>query len=144
MLNNHFADQLWRSMASMVIDNRDAWKRSVIDTTGLPYSRIRVLRKLATRPMTAKQVAEAATMDAPAATHAVNDLEERGLVVRVPDPVSRRSKVISLTDDGRRMVARVEQVDDPAPPSFAALGQSELDALAGILVKLTDFEPRGA
>ena len=85
-------------MASVVFDNRDAWKRDVIETSGLPFSRIRVLRRLAKRPMTAKEIAEAATMDAPATSVAVNDLEDRGLVVRETNPNNRRCKVISLTD----------------------------------------------
>ena len=46
---------------------------------------------------------EAATIDAPAATVAVNDLEDRGLVVRETDPTNRRCKVVSLTDAGRDM-----------------------------------------
>ena len=80
-------------MAAVVFDNRDAWKRDVIDTTGLPFSRVRVLRRLAKQPMTAKEIAEAATMDAPATSVAVNDLEDRGLVVREAHPTNRRCKV---------------------------------------------------
>ena len=58
--------------------------------------------------MTVKEVAAAATIDAPAATVAVNDLEARGLVVRETDPNNRRSKLVSLTDAGRDLVAEVE------------------------------------
>ena len=124
-------------MASVVFDNRDAWKRDVIETSGLPFSRIRVLRRLAKRPMTAKEIAEAATMDAPATSVAVNDLEDRGLVVRETNPNNRRCKVISLTDEGHRMVAIIEGVDDPAPRPFAALSPVELQTLESILAKLT-------
>jgi DNA-binding MarR family transcriptional regulator len=123
-------------MAAVVFDNRDAWKRDVIETSGLPFSRIRILRRLAKRPMTAKEIAEAATMDAPATSVAVNDLEGRGLVVREADPNNRRCKVISLTDEGRRTVASIEGVEDPAPPPFAALSQEELRTLEAILAKL--------
>ena len=55
--------------------------------------------------MSVKQMAQAATIDAPAATVAVNDLEDRGLVVRETDPTNRRCKMVSLTDAGRDMVA---------------------------------------
>ena len=89
-------------MAALVIDNRDSWKRAVVEQTGLPFSRIRILKRLGRKPMTVKQVAHAATMDAPAATVAVNDLEDRGLVVRETDPTNRRCKVVSLTDAGRQ------------------------------------------
>ena len=90
-----------------------------------------MLRRLAKRPMTAKEIAEAATMDAPATTVAVNDLEDRGLVVREIDPTNRRCKLVSLTDEGRRVVASIDEVDDPAPGPFAALSQAELPNAAG-------------
>jgi DNA-binding MarR family transcriptional regulator len=131
------ANQVWRAMAAVVFDNRDAWKRDVIETSGLPFSRIRVLRRLAKRPMTAKEIAEAATMDAPATSVAVNDLEDRGLVVRQADPSNRRCKVVSLTDEGRGVVASIDGVEDPAPRPFAALSQQELRTLEAILAKLT-------
>jgi DNA-binding MarR family transcriptional regulator len=130
------ADEVWRTMAAVVFDNRDAWKRAVIETTGLPFSRVRVLRRLAKRPMTATEIAEAATMDAPATSVAVNDLQERGLVVREVNPANRRCKVVSLTDEGRRMVASIDGVADPAPRAFASLGADELTTLASILAKL--------
>jgi DNA-binding MarR family transcriptional regulator len=137
MSRDPLADDVWRTMAAVVFDNRDAWKREVIETSGLPFSRIRVLRRLAKRPMTAKQIAEAATMDAPATSVAVSDLEDRGLVVREADPSNRRCKVISLTDEGRRAVASIEGVDDPAPAPFAVLSAEELRALDAILAKLS-------
>lgn len=137
MSDDRLADEVWRTMAAVVIDNRDAWKRDVVETTGLPFSRIRVLRRLARRPMTAKEISEAAAMDAPATSVAVNDLEDRGLVVREVNPSNRRCKVISLTEEGRRVLASIDRVDDPAPPPFTSLSQAELRTLAALLAKLT-------
>ena len=79
--------------------------------------------------MSVKQVAAAATMDAPAATVAVNDLEDRGLVVRTPDPTNRRCKMVSLTDAGRDMVATIDAIDDPAPEMLMGLDDAELKQL---------------
>jgi DNA-binding MarR family transcriptional regulator len=135
-VRNRLADEVWRAMAAAVIDNRDSWKRAVIEETGLPFSRIRILRRLARRPMTVKQVAEAATVDAPAATVAVNDLEDRGLVVREIDPTNRRCKVVSLTDAGREMVKALDDVDDPAPEALASLSDGDLKALRAIIDKI--------
>jgi DNA-binding MarR family transcriptional regulator len=131
------ADEVWRLMAAVVVDNRDAWRRDVVETTGLPFSRVRVLRRLAKRSMTAKEIAAAATMDAPATTVAINDLEDRGLVVREADPTNRRCKLVSLTDEGRAVVANIDGLNDPAPRPFAALSQSELKTLKAILAKLS-------
>ena len=136
MSGNPVADEVWRTMAALVIDNRDSWKRAVVERTGLPFSRIRVLRRLARGPRSVKQVAAAATMDAPAATVAVNDLEDRGLVVRTPDPTNRRCKVVSLTDAGHDMVDAIDSIDDPAPAVLAGLDDAELKELRALLAHL--------
>src|SRR6185295_16981703 len=137
MSDKPLADDVWRTMASLVIDNRDSWKRAVVERTGLPFSRIRILSRLARRPMSVKQIAQAATIDAPAATVAVNDLESRGLVVRETDPANRRCKMVSLTDAGRAMVHTIDATDDPAPDILSGLDEAELEKLRAILGKLT-------
>jgi DNA-binding MarR family transcriptional regulator len=86
--------------------------------------------------MTVKEVAEAATIDAPAATVAVNDLEARGLVVRQPHPDNRRCKLVSLTDAGRDVIAVLDDTDDPAPEVLAELDEQDLQALRTILARL--------
>ena len=136
MSRNPLADKVWRDMAALVFDNRDRWKRAVVEQSGLPFSRIRILKRLAHRPMTVKEVAHAATIDAPAATVAVNDLEDRGLVVRQTDPTNRRCKLVSLTDAGREVLANIDAVDDPSPDSLAALDDAELKELQAIIAKL--------
>ncbi len=123
-------------MSTLVLDNKDAWRRAAVERTGLPFSRVRILRRLAKRPMTVKQVAEMATMDAPAATVAVNDLEERGLVTREIDPQNRRCKRVSLTDAGRQMIAVLDATEDPAPDGLAALAEPDLRALQTILARV--------
>lgn len=133
MSSNGLANEVWRAMASLVHDNRDGWKRAVVEASGLPFSRIRILKRLSRQPMTVKQVARAATIDAPAATVAVNDLEDRGLVVRETDPTNRRCKVVSLTDAGREMVRKIDKVDDPAPMALASLDDIQLKELKAII-----------
>jgi DNA-binding MarR family transcriptional regulator len=120
-------------MAALVIDNRDAWKRAVVEQSGLPFSRIRVLKRLSRQSMTVKQLAHAATMDAPATTVAVNYLEDLGLVVRETDPTNRRCKVVSLTDAGREVLAKIDAVEDPAPDALATLDPVDLKTLKAIL-----------
>lgn len=124
-------------MAAFVIENHDSWKRAVVEQSGLPFSRVRILRRLSRRPMTVKELAHATTIDPPAATVAVNDLEGRGLVVRQVDPENRRCKRVSLTDAGRAMVGKIDAIDDPAPEGMAALHDTELKALHRILGKLS-------
>ena len=136
------ANQVWRQMSTFVIDNKDSWRRAVVERTGLPFSRIRILRRLARAAMTVKQIAEAATVDAPAATVAVNDLEARGLVVRRTDPDNRRCKLVSLTDAGRELVAVIDDVEDPAPDVLADMSDDELLALQDLLKRLASPAPK--
>ena len=133
---DRMADKVWRDLTRLVLDNKDTWRRAAVAETGLPFSRIRILVRLSRSPMTVKEVASAATIDAPAATVAVNDLEDRGLVVRETDPNNRRSKLVSLTDAGRDLVAKVKAIDDPAPESLSALSDDDLAALEAIITKV--------
>ncbi|GAC1404074.1 MAG: MarR family transcriptional regulator [Mycobacterium sp.] len=137
MSRNFLADEVWRAMAALVIDNRDGWKRAVIERTGLPFSRIRVLKRLSRQSMTVKQLADAAAMDAPATVVAVNDLEDRGLAMRAVDPTNRRCKVVSLTDAGREMVHQIDAVDDPAPNVLCTLDDAQLAELKAIIDKVS-------
>ncbi len=137
MSGSALADGVWRDLAALVLDHRDGWKRAVVEQSRLPFSRIRILKRLSRAPLTVKQLAAAATIDAPAATVAVNDLEDRGLVVRQIDPANRRCKMVSLTDAGREMVAAIDAVHDPAPDVLAALDEDELVTLRSLIDKLT-------
>jgi DNA-binding MarR family transcriptional regulator len=130
------ADEVWRLMSSLVINNQDTWKRAVVDRTGLPFSRIRILSRLRREPLSVKQIAAAATIDAPAATVAVNDLEERGLVVRQTDPADRRFKAVSLTGAGRDLLALIDAVENPAPAPLRELSDTDLTALQSLLKNL--------
>jgi DNA-binding MarR family transcriptional regulator len=123
-------------MTSLVHSNRDTWRRAVIERTGLPFSRFRILKRLDDGPLSMKQLAAAATIDAPAATVAVTELEERGLVDRRIDPDNRRTKVVSMTEAGRRMLQAARAVEDPAPDAFTALTDNDVATLARILEKL--------
>lgn len=136
MPTNPLADDIWRDLAALVTENRDGWRREVVEQTRLPFSRIRILRRLSRQPMTVKQVAQAATIDAPAATVAVNDLEARGLVVRETDPTNRRCKLVSLTPAGREMVRMIDAIHDPAPQVLASLDTRDLKALRAIIDQL--------
>ncbi len=139
MPDRPLADEVWRAMASLVLDNRDGWRRTVVEKTGLPFSRVRILRRLARQSMTVKAIAEATALDAPAATVAVNDLEQRGLVVRRIDPDNRRCKRVSLTDEGQQLMAVIAAMDDPAPAGLAALSEAELKRLRAILERAASF-----
>ncbi|MEV6558039.1 MarR family transcriptional regulator [Nocardia sp. NPDC051756] len=134
--DNPTPDEVWALLTRIVMYSRDPWRRAASERAGVSFSRIRVLRRLRTGPMTVKQLAHAAAMDAPAATVAVNDLEEQGYVVREIDPTNRRQKLVSITDAGRAVLAKALATPDPAPESVTALSPDELRALRDILSRI--------
>jgi DNA-binding MarR family transcriptional regulator len=127
------ADRVWAALVNHVMDSVGAWKRRVAEATGLPFGKVRVLRRLADGPRTMREIAEAASIDAPAATVAVNDLEKRGFVVRTPHPTNGRMKVVSLTAKGREIVAKEAAVAEHAPAAIAQLSAEELRVLARVV-----------
>ncbi len=135
------ADLIWQALVSMVWETRGEWRRKVSEATGLPFSRVRVLKRLLDAPVTLKQLADMTDSDAPATTVAVNDLEERGLVQRQPHPDSRRAKLVSLTPAGRKLVDLMHRtVRDDAPPAVQQLSNTDLAHLRRILDKIERFE----
>ena len=134
MQHNPLADEVWRDLSRLVLDNKDRWRRAVVDRDrpAVQPDPDPEPPRPATR-LTVKEVAAAATMDAPAATVAVNDLEDRGLVVREVDPHNRRSKLVSLTDAGRRHGGDHRQRSkDPAPEQLCDLDDARSQALQAI------------
>lgn len=127
---------MWRRLVSLVIDSRGDWRRSVVEATGLPFTRFRALRRLAPRPLTLVELAHSLTVDAPAATVAVNDLEQRGLVLREPHPTNRRCKLVRLTDEGKRTLDVAAKVPDTVPAALTALSPAELGQLGGFLDRI--------
>lgn len=129
-------DRVWQALVSLVMETRGDWRRNVSNATGLPFSRIRALRRIAARPLTLGELADAMGCDAPAATVAVNDLEARGLVERRADEHDRRVKIVSLTAEGKRAMSAVRQVTDAAPAALSELPAGDLADLVRILKPL--------
>ncbi len=118
------------------METRGEWRRKVAEATGLPFSRARALWRLERGPRSLAELAQDMGTDAPAATVLINTLEERGLVKREAHPTDRRTKQVSLTAGGRRMLAVIERITDQPPAALAALPKKELAALRQTLDKL--------
>jgi DNA-binding MarR family transcriptional regulator len=125
-------DRAWQAIVALVMDTRGDWRRKVAEATGLPFTRVRALRRLAGGPLTLRALAESLGTDAPAATVAVNDLERRGLVTRCEHPDDRRAKLVSLTAAGKATLRAGKRVSDHAPEPLASLPREDVKALARI------------
>ncbi len=75
-------------------------------------SQARALRVLSSRAegMRPSVLADELRIAPRSATDVVDGLAAHGWVSRAPDPTDRRATVLSLTDSGRELVARIEDV----------------------------------
>jgi DNA-binding MarR family transcriptional regulator len=69
-------------------------------------------------------------------TALVDDLADRGLATREPDPIDRRVKIIVLTAQGRKLAEDIHAVLSVPPASFSALSRTELRQLRDLLEKV--------
>jgi DNA-binding MarR family transcriptional regulator len=136
MVTDDDAQHIWKILVSLVMGSRGDWRRQATELTGLPFSRVRALRRLAAQEMTLSELAQEMGIDAPATTVIVNDLEARGLVTRRPHPDNRRCKLVAATSEGQERIAVLSQIKDAPPPALAALPGKDLASLRQVLSKL--------
>ena len=131
------AERVWQMLVALVMESRGDWRRQAAEVTGLPFSRVRALRRLKDQDRSLRDLAWEMGTDAPAATVIINDLEERGLVERRAHPEDRRSKLVSLTAEGRKRVAALRKISDEPPSGLANLLESELAQLKKIMERIS-------
>lgn len=90
-------------------------------------------------PPSMKTMAERLCCNAPNLTFLTDQLTERGWVERVVDPSDRRSRVIVLTEEGRRVRDDVVRTAAEVSP-LAALTEDELRRLEALLARAVDRE----
>ncbi|GAA4642025.1 MarR family winged helix-turn-helix transcriptional regulator [Gordonia humi] len=130
-------NRVWERLVHIVMDSRGNWQRRVVDAFGMSFTRVRVLRRLATAgELTMSELAHDLEIDGPATTVVVNALEDQGLVARRAHETNGRVKLVSLTDSGRDLLARARRIELPAPDDFRDLDQADLAALMRVLDRL--------
>ncbi len=125
------ARRAWRAMSEIAL-NHDR-KLAVSQALGLSWVRVLALRRLATGPHTLRALAERLAADPPYVTLIVDDLQERGLVRRLPHPEDRRAKLVELTTAGRAAAARAEAILDEPPPGLLDVPAEDLTVLLRVL-----------
>jgi DNA-binding MarR family transcriptional regulator len=126
-------DRVWQAIVTLVMDSRGDWRKMVSEATGLPFSQIRALKRLSGGPLTLSELATAMDADAPAATVAVNGLEERGLVERKARHEDRRVKTVSLTAEGKKVLRQAKALVERAPEPFRSLSDADVELLRRII-----------
>ncbi|MFD9409692.1 MarR family winged helix-turn-helix transcriptional regulator [Streptomyces sp. NPDC059989] len=73
----------------------------------------------------------------------LNELAERDLVERAPDPGDRRRNIITISPQGRRHLRLLDEVlDDLHDELLAPLGPAERDQLVRLLTRLLEHHTR--
>ncbi|MFJ7905641.1 MarR family winged helix-turn-helix transcriptional regulator [Kitasatospora sp. NPDC096204] len=90
--------------------------------TALQYTALTVLERR--DGMSSAELARNSFVRPQSMSDLVGALERRGLIARSPDPASRRRHIISLTDEGRTLLARhepaVRELEDEMLTGFTA------------------------
>jgi DNA-binding MarR family transcriptional regulator len=95
-------------------------------------------------PASQADLSRRTTIDRSDMVAAVNELAERGLVARSPDPADRRRNVVSLTAAGRRHLHKLDRVLDRAQDDLLApLSAAERRELIDLLTRVVDHHARG-
>ena len=132
-LAGQVADRVLRVVAEIT----ERWEE-VIDDAGLTAPQVKLLRHLLTDgDTTMGGVAELLACDPSLATVAVDRLERRGLVVRVPDATDRRVRRVQLSPAGDLLVQGVWTEMAQATP-LARLDDQQLAGLQEILGAMLD------
>jgi DNA-binding MarR family transcriptional regulator len=129
------AREAWLLMSDLVLDNER--RREIPDRLGISFGRARTVRRVAKRPMSMRELADALGIDPPNATVVVDDLEELGFVRRKPHPTDRRAKLVEATRKGKELAKRADEILATPPPALAALEPDELDALRRLLTRVS-------
>lgn len=115
--------------------------RQALEPLGITPGQARALRTLARHgaPLRMSGLADRLRIARRSATTVVDELHERGLVERRPDPDDRRAVAVALTAPGREMVGTLERGRREAASRLTArLGARDLASLAALLRRLDD------
>ena len=131
------AGRIWAAMRDLTdsYPSKDVLREAL--DLGRGSGRVKALLWLAEGPLSLSELAAAVSVDAPYATLIVDNLEERGLVERRPDPADRRRKLVALTPEGKEAAHRALRIKREPPPGFANLSAAELNTLEELMRRLT-------
>jgi DNA-binding MarR family transcriptional regulator len=107
----------------------------------LTITQIKLLHHLeeAEQPLSLKRGAELVAISLPAASRTVDDLVRRGFAERDEDPNDRRMKRVSITEDGRAVIRKLNAARLSGLQEFTeTLSDVERDRLAAALSKLLE------
>jgi len=87
--------------------------------------------------LTPTEIASAAMVSPSGLTHRLTQLEKMGHIIRQNDPNDRRSSLVRLTPQGRKIADRaIERISQHATRSLSSFSADEVEALNTVLDKV--------
>ncbi|MEV0336482.1 MarR family transcriptional regulator [Nocardia sp. NPDC050717] len=120
---------------ALAVANRSvlAVYRPLLEPLGLTHPQYLVMLALwGEAPMSVKAVAEAIQLDSATLSPLLKRLESAGLITRRRDPHDERTLLIDLTDAGRALRERAEQIP-PAVVARLGVSLADLEELRDVL-----------
>lgn len=112
--------------------------REMLAQSGINEQKWRVLRVLDEGgPMEHSAIAEAACLLLPSLTRILKTMEAEGLLIRATDPGDRRKTMVTITDEGRRIIAAHASASQAILTQMeTAIGAKKLNELLDLLEDL--------
>jgi DNA-binding MarR family transcriptional regulator len=132
------AHQLW----ALVVESFGEWERRMDEASaaaGLSPASVWALVQLdPERPISQKELAARLHCNPSTVVNPTDRLEERGLVVRQPNPADRRVNVLVVTPDGVRVRTElIERLFEP-PGAFRRLPAAEAERFRDVMLAAVD------
>ena len=87
--------------------------------------------------LTPTEIASAAMVSPSGLTHRLTQLEKMGHIIRQDDPNDRRSSLVRLTPQGRKIADQaIERISQHATQSLSSFSVDEVEALSAVLDKV--------
>jgi DNA-binding MarR family transcriptional regulator len=132
------ATEAWKRMRELTHDPQVLGKLQVLaeEAKIIPGAAKALHFLSATEPMAMRSLAANLRCDNSYVTTIVDSLEEAGIARREVHATDRRIKVIVLTDAGRKLARRAQEIIGTPPTAFALLTPDETDMLRDLMRKL--------
>jgi len=106
---------------------RQAYAEAELNLTVSHIRTLKAIRSLT--PCTAQHIAQKTQRDKAQITRLLSDLLDEAIITRSPHPEDRRSQILSLTEHGRSILARVDACEDAAHERLSSgMTPADLDA----------------
>lgn len=139
-LTEEMSPELHISYQVTVVANLMAFGNSTenVKQFGINFREWRVLGCIGQMgPQTARQIVDAVHQDKATISRAIAELNQKGLITKLPNKLHKRSPLIWMTEEGKAVYDRIVPSFNHQAKLFTdVLSQEEKDQLCGILDKL--------